>query len=249
MKKTTIYSLCFLLFMAMLWSCKQSAQHTPKRESNDDLTEANTLGFKNDSLNLTMTEVQKESSESGSSSGERLIQYKNQSLKKIIQDLGAGKNLQVEIPDGYNKMYHFELKLSENISPDTDIRQVALEGIVQLLELKKEVRQVNQEVWMLTVAQPNLLKITEEKDTQNSYTGISNQQLTLSNQPLSGLCKVLAKQYEDIFVFEGEDNTHYDFKQVPLGNIASLQKELKETYGMELIKTSKNVSQIVLKKS
>jgi uncharacterized protein (TIGR03435 family) len=174
------------------------------------------------------------------------IAYKNVNLKTTLSNLLQINEILIDTNDEkqLNKTINFNFKNKSKDSSQT--KNSALNQLVESYNFKIKKNKVSTTVWDLRISNPDLfLKSKSKNNSAANIVTIKPAQIVIENATLSSLVYALTNQKKEIVYDKTDSKGIYSFN-LESKNFESIGTQLKEKYGLSLVKRKTNIEHILI---
>lgn len=174
------------------------------------------------------------------------IAYKNINLKTTLSNLLLINEILIDTNNEkqLNKTINFNFKNKSKDSSQTKI--IALNQLGKCFNFKIKKNKVSANVWDLKISNPDLfLKCKSKNKTAANMVTIKPTQIAIENATLSSLVYALTNQKKEMVYDKTASNGIYSFN-LESKNFESIRTQLKEKYGLSLVKRKTNIEHILI---
>jgi membrane protease YdiL (CAAX protease family) len=174
------------------------------------------------------------------------IAYKNVNLKTTLSNLLLINEILIGTNDEkqLNKTINFNFK---NKSKDSSLtKDIALNQLAKSYNFKIKKNKVSTKVWDLKISNPDLfLKCKSKNNSSANLLTIKPTQIVIEHATLSSLVYALTNQKKEIVYDKTDSEGVYSFN-LESKNFESIRNQLKEKYGLLLVKRKTNIEHFLI---
>ena len=143
-----------------------------------------------------------------------------------------------------NKTINFNFKNKSKDSSTT--KAIALSQLAKSYNFKIKKNKVSTKVWDLKISNPDLfLKCKSKNNSSANLLTIKPTQIVIEHATLSSLVYALTNQKKEIVYDKTDSKGVYSFN-LENKNFESIRNQLKEKYGLSLVKRKTNIEHILI---
>jgi membrane protease YdiL (CAAX protease family) len=174
------------------------------------------------------------------------IAYKNVSMKATLSYLLDTNEilLKTNDEDMFDKMLNLNFKNKSKDSSKT--KSTALNQLAKSYDFKIKKNTIQTEVWHLKIVNPEILaKYKTENNSYSNMVTINSREIVIKKSKIKTLVDALTKENTKMILDKTDIKDNYNFT-LKTKDFESLKKQLKNKYGLSLVKQKMNMEHIMI---